>query len=191
MPAGSGLGAADNGTEPAAVTTVTTVTTRTAVMSVVEILAVIRVIGFVIFKQVRGEELRGKRAVVLPTVLTVIGYTDLHGNGGAHLSHADTAWLIVGTAGSALIGLAFGAISRPEERGGYLWAELPLKGLWLWGTLLGYPLVLVVGVLLGRDRASYRVRADQATADAARTVASPAAPGGCARRAGPARAGGP
>jgi hypothetical protein len=107
-------------------------------MSIIEILAVVGIIGYVIFKQVRGEALRGKRAVLLPAILTVVGFTDLHGNGGTHLTHADVACLVIGAAGSALIGLAFGAITRLEERDGFLWAQLPMRGLWLWGALVGW-----------------------------------------------------
>ena len=80
-----------------------------------------------------------------PSCLTVIGYGDLHGNGGARLSHADVACLVVGAAGSVLIGLAFGWVTRLEERGGYLWAQLPVWGLWLWGALIVWR-VLVMAV---------------------------------------------
>lgn len=107
-------------------------------MSGIEILAVIGIIGFVIFKQVRGEALHGKRAVLLPAILTVIGYSDLHGTNGAHLSHADLVCLAIGVAGSAVIGLAFGAITRLQERGGYLWAQLPVYGLWLWAAMFAW-----------------------------------------------------
>jgi hypothetical protein len=48
---------------------------------------------------------------------------------GAHFTGADITCLIIGTAGSAVIGLAFGAIMRLESRGGYLWAQLPKRGL--------------------------------------------------------------
>jgi hypothetical protein len=87
----------------------------------------------------------GKRAVLLPAILTAVGYGDLHGNGGAHLSHADVGCLVVGAAGSALIGLAFGWITRLEERDGYLWAQLPVRGLWLWGAMVAWR-VAVMGV---------------------------------------------
>ena len=110
-------------------------------MSAIEIIAVIGIIGYIIFKQVRGEPLRGKRAVLLPAVLTVIGFTDLHGTNGSHLATADITALVIGTAGSAVIGLAFGAVMRLEERGGYLWAQLPVRGLWLWGAMVGWRLV--------------------------------------------------
>lgn len=107
-------------------------------MSGIEILAVVGVIGFIIFRQLRGEPLRGKRAVLLPVILTVIGYTDLHGSNGSHLQAADIAAITVGTIGSAVIGLGLGAITRLDERGGYLWAQLPVYGLWLWGALIAW-----------------------------------------------------
>ena len=113
-------------------------------MSGIEILAVIGVIGYVIFRQVRGEAVRGKRAVLLPAILTVVGYSDLHRNGGAHLSHADIACLVVGIAGSAAIGLAFGALMRLESRDGYLWAQLPIRGLWLWGAMVAWRVVVLI-----------------------------------------------
>ena len=110
-------------------------------MSALEIIAVIGIIGFIIFRQVQGEPLRGKRAVLLPAILTVIGVTDLHGTNGAHLGTADITALVIGTAGSALIGLAFGAVMRLEARGGYLWAQLPMRWLWLWGAMVAWRLV--------------------------------------------------
>jgi hypothetical protein len=113
-------------------------------MSGIEILAVIGIIGYVIVRQVRGEALRGKRTVVLPAVLTVIGFMDLHGSGGAHLTAADIACLIVGTAGSAVIGLAFGAVTRLESRGGHLWAQLPLRGLWLWAAMIAWRILVML-----------------------------------------------
>jgi hypothetical protein len=112
-------------------------------MSAIEILAVIGIIGYIIFRQVQGEPLRGKRAVLLPAILTVIGFMNLRG-GGAHLASADITCLIVGTAGSAAIGLAFGAIMRLDSRGGYLWAQLPLRGLWLWGAMVAWRLVVIL-----------------------------------------------
>jgi hypothetical protein len=110
-------------------------------MSGLEVLAAVAVVGWIIFRQVRGEPLRGRRTVLLPAILTVIGFTDLHGAHGAHGAHlgtADIAAITIGAAGSALIGLGFGAITRLEERGGYLWAQLPVYGLWLWLALFAW-----------------------------------------------------
>src|ERR1700744_2772902 len=105
-------------------------------MSAIEILAVIAIIGYVIYQPGNGQPLRGKRTVLLPAILTVIGFLNLRG-GGTHLSGADITCLVIGAAGSAAIGLAFGAVTRLESRGGYLWAQLPLRGLWLWAALAG------------------------------------------------------
>ncbi|MFC1408227.1 hypothetical protein ACEZCY_02905 [Streptacidiphilus sp. N1-12] len=112
-------------------------------MSGFEIIAVVAVVGYVIYQQLSGQLLRGKRVVILPVVLTVIGFTDLTG-GGRHLSTADIACLTVGAAGSIAIGLAFGAITRLESRGGVLWAKLPMRGLWLWGGLVAWRGVVYV-----------------------------------------------
>jgi hypothetical protein len=113
-------------------------------MSALEILAVIGIIGYIIVRQLMGEPLRGKRAVLLPAILTVVGITDLHGNGGAHLRSADILCLVIGAAGSVVIGLGFGAITRLESRDGYLWAQLPKFGLWLWGALFGWRGMMVL-----------------------------------------------
>ena len=111
-------------------------------MSLLEILAVIAVIGFVIYQQVAGQVLQGRRLVVLPAVLTIIGFVDLHG--AKHLHTADIVWLTVGAVGSLLIGLAFGAITRLEPRDGVLWAKMPLRGLWLWVGLVAWRVLIMV-----------------------------------------------
>jgi hypothetical protein len=110
-------------------------------MSAIEILAVIGIIGFIIVRQVLGEPLRGKRAVLLPAILTVIGVVNL--KDGGHLTSADITWLVAGVAGSAVIGLGFGAITRLTSRDGYLWAQLPVWGLSLWGALVAWRVVVI------------------------------------------------
>ena len=113
-------------------------------MSGLEVLAVVGVVGFVIYQQFRGQVLRGKRVVLLPVVLTVIGFTDLHGSGKQHLQPADIGCLVIGAAGSIAIGLAFGAMTRLEARDGVLWAKLPLRGIWLWVALVGWRVAVMV-----------------------------------------------
>jgi hypothetical protein len=110
-------------------------------MSWLEILVVIGVVGFVIYQQVAGQAVRARRLIVLPAVLTVVGFLDLHGT--KHIHTADIVWLIVGAIGSLLIGLAFGAITRLQERNGALWAQLPLRGLWLWVGLIGWRVLIM------------------------------------------------
>ena len=110
-------------------------------MSWLEILAVIAVIGFVLYQQVAGQLIRGKRLILLPAVLTVVGFLGLRGH---HLGPADIAWLAVGAAGSLLIGMALGLITRLESRDGVLWGKMPLRGLWLWVALIGWRLLIMV-----------------------------------------------
>jgi hypothetical protein len=111
-------------------------------MSGLEILAVIAVIGFVIFQQVAGQKVQGKRLILLPAVLTVVGFIDLHGAKGMH--HADYVWLAIGAAGSLAIGLAFGLITRVGSRDGVLWAKLPAWGLLLWVAMLAFRVLVMV-----------------------------------------------
>ncbi|MFC1436974.1 hypothetical protein ABUW04_01780 [Streptacidiphilus sp. N1-10] len=106
-------------------------------MSAVEILAVIGVIGLVIYQQLAGQSLRGKRVVLLPAILTVVGFTNLT-SGDRHLQTADLVWLTIGAAGSIVIGLGFGAIMHLESRNGTLWAKMPVRGLWLWVALVAW-----------------------------------------------------
>jgi hypothetical protein len=110
-------------------------------VSGLEVLAVIAIVGFVIYQQVAGQPLRGKRVVVLPAVVTVIGFLGLRGH---HLGSADIVWLTVGAAGSLLIGLAFGLIMRLESRDGVLWGKMPLRGLWLWVALVAWRVLIMV-----------------------------------------------
>jgi hypothetical protein len=111
-------------------------------VSWLEILAVIGIVGFVIYQQIAGQKIQGKRLIVLPAVVTIIGFLGLHSAG--HLHTADYLWLTVGAAGSLLIGLAFGAITQLGSRDGVLWAKLPPRGLWLWAALIGWRVLIMV-----------------------------------------------
>ncbi len=51
-------------------------------MSLLTVAAAIGIIAFVIGQQVIGTALRGKRVVVLPLVLIVIGIAEMHGSKG-------------------------------------------------------------------------------------------------------------
>jgi len=110
-------------------------------VSWLEILVVIAIIGFVIYQQLAGQLVQGKRLIVLPAVVTVIGFLNLSGH---HLGPADIMWLIVGAAGSVAIGLAFGLITRLGSRHGVLWAKMPLRGLWLWVALVAWRVLIMV-----------------------------------------------
>jgi hypothetical protein len=110
-------------------------------VSWLEIVAVIGIIGYVIYQQLAGQLLQGRRVVVLPVVVTVVGFVNLRGH---HLGPADIAWLSAGAAGSLLIGLAFGLIMRLESRDGVAWGQLPLRGLWLWVALAAWRVLIMV-----------------------------------------------
>jgi len=110
-------------------------------VSWLEILAVIGIIGFVIYQQVAGQLLRGRRLVVLPAVVTVLGFLSLRGH---HLGPADIAWITVGALGSLVIGLLFGLITRLESRDGVLWGKMPARGLWLWAGLVAWRVLIMV-----------------------------------------------
>ena len=111
-------------------------------MSWLEILVVIGVVGFVIYQQVAGQAVQGRRLIVLPAVVTVVGFLNLHA--AKHIHPADIVWLTVGAIGSLLIGLAFGAITRLRERDGALWSQLPLRGLWLWVGLIAWRVLIML-----------------------------------------------
>ena len=78
-------------------------------MSWLEVLAVIGIIGFVIYQQLAGQPLQGRRLVVLPPVVTVIGFSGLRGH---HLGPADLAWLTAGAAGSLLFTLGLNRLGQ-------------------------------------------------------------------------------
>jgi hypothetical protein len=101
-------------------------------MSLLTVLAVIGIIVYVVGQQVVGSPVSGKRLVVLPAVLTVIGIADIGGHPGA----TDIALLIVSALIAIAIGVGLGTMTRLERRDGYLWAQLPVRGLWLWGGLI-------------------------------------------------------
>jgi hypothetical protein len=108
--------------------------------------AVAAIVAYVIGRQLVGEPLRGKRLIVLPVVLAVIGAADLH---SVHrpVRSADIVCLVLSGAIVAAIGLAQGRIMRLESRDGTLWAQLPVRGLWLWLALLGSRLAMTAVAL--------------------------------------------
>ncbi|MBU3866497.1 hypothetical protein KN815_21235 [Streptomyces sp. 4503] len=112
-------------------------------MNVLQVLAAIAVVIFVIARQLRGEPLRGKRLILLPAVLAIVGFTSL-GKGGRHLTTTDLACLVISAVIAAGIGTAQGALLRLEPRDGVLWARMPVYGLWLWLALVVSRVVMTV-----------------------------------------------
>jgi hypothetical protein len=112
-------------------------------MSLLIVLAAIAIIVFVIGQQIIGAPLRGKRTLLLPLLLTVIGVAELSGH-GSHPSGTDIVLLSVSAVIAIAIGLTLGAMTRLERRDGHLWAQLPKRGLWLWATLIASRLITEV-----------------------------------------------
>jgi hypothetical protein len=104
-------------------------------MSVLTVFAAIGIIVYVIGRQLIGSSVSGKRLVVLPAVLTVIGILEISGH-NSHLNATDAVLLVLSAVIAIAVGLRLGAMTRLERRDGYLWAQLPKRGLWLWGALL-------------------------------------------------------
>jgi hypothetical protein len=111
--------------------------------AVLIVLAAVAIVGYVIGRQLIGEPMRGRRLIVLPLVLTVIGAADLHSN-GRHPGVADIVCLSISVVIAAGIGLAQGRVMRLESRDGSLWAQLPVNGLWLWLALVASRVTIMV-----------------------------------------------
>ncbi|HEY3829813.1 MAG TPA: hypothetical protein VGL57_11505 [Solirubrobacteraceae bacterium] len=111
-------------------------------MSFLTVLVAIGVIVYVIGQQVAGGALSGKRVVVLPAALTVIGILDISGS-KAHPDVTDIVLLVVSAAIAIGTGAGLGTMTRLERRDGYLWAQLPKRGLWLWGGLIVSRLAII------------------------------------------------
>lgn len=114
-----------------------------------EITVGVAVVAYVIGRQLIGEPLRGKRVVVLPIILTVIGIADLNGN-KQQIKPVDVAFLVLGAVVVAGVGLALGKVTRLESRDGALWGQLPVRGLWLW-LLLIVSRLLITAIASGAD----------------------------------------
>lgn len=111
-------------------------------MSLLMVLVVVGIVVYVIGQQMTGGAVSGKRLVVVPAVLTLIGLLDISGQ-ESHPGATDIALLVVGAAIAIAIGAALGGMTRLERRDGHLWAQLPKHGLWLWGGLIVSRLALI------------------------------------------------
>jgi hypothetical protein len=128
-------------------------------VSVLTIVAVVGIVVYVIARQLIGEPLRGKRLLILPAVLAIVGIADMAGNHGRHPTATDIVLIVVGTAIAAIVGVKQGLSMRLEARRGHLWGQMPVRGLWLWVAL-----VATRGML---DGLGYAVGAHVATGSAA------------------------
>lgn len=107
-----------------------------------EALAVIAIVIYVIARQLTGEPLRGRRVILLPAVLVVVGLTRLGGHAG--LTAKDVVLLVVSGVIVAAIGAGQGAMMRLESRDGGLWGRMPAASLWLWAALIASRLLMTL-----------------------------------------------
>jgi hypothetical protein len=113
------------------------------VSEIIRVIAVAGVVVYVVGRQLVGEPLRGKRVVVLPAILAVVGIIDL-GKSGRHVEPVDVVCLVIGAVIALIVGVGQGRMLRLEQRDGYLWGWMPLKGLWWWAALVGSRVVMTL-----------------------------------------------
>ncbi|MCU1492775.1 MAG: hypothetical protein JWO62_539 [Acidimicrobiaceae bacterium] len=105
-------------------------------MNALNIVAIIAIVAYVIGRQLIGEPLRGKRVLLLPAVLAIVGVVDLATKKGHPATVTDVVLLGIGAAIAAIIGVRQGVTMRLESRNGHLWGQMPVASLWLWGILV-------------------------------------------------------
>ena len=101
---------------------------------VLTVLAVVGIVTYVIARQLIGEPLRGKRLLVLPLVLAVVGVVDISKQ-GAHIHLDDDLLLVLSATLAVVIGVLQGLSMRLQARDGFLWGQLPRRSLWFWVAL--------------------------------------------------------
>jgi hypothetical protein len=125
-----------------------------SLMSVLSVVGILAVVAFVIGRQLVGEPLRGKRLLVLPAVLVVVGLVGLTKH-GTHVSGTDVTLIVASALVAAVVGVLQGRSVRLQSRGGFLWGQVPPRSLWLWVALIASRIV-VIGIAhsLGADVAA-------------------------------------
>jgi hypothetical protein len=115
------------------------------VSAILPIVAVIAIVAYVIGRQLIGEPLRGKRVVLLPAILAIIGVADLGGghDHGHTVQPVDVVCLVAGGLVVAAIGVAQGLALHLESRNGSLWGQMAPKALWLWLLLIVSRVVMI------------------------------------------------
>jgi hypothetical protein len=104
---------------------------------------VVAIVTYVIGRQLAGQAIQGKRLILLPIVLTVIGVADLAGK-GTDATVKDIILIGVSAVIALTIGLAQGRAMHLERHDGYLWAQMPAHALWLWGGLIGSRVAIIL-----------------------------------------------
>jgi hypothetical protein len=118
-------------------------------MNLLTVLITAAVIVFVLIRRFAGEPLEGRRLVILPLAVTVIGATQL---GDLHFSPLDVAVLAVEGLAAAALGAVRGTTVQVYSRDGHLWYRYrPLTiAVWIASILLRV-LQTAAGHALGAD----------------------------------------
>jgi hypothetical protein len=87
-------------------------------MNLLTALLAVAAIGYVLVRRLAGEPLEGRRLVILPVVLLIIGATQLN---GVHATPLDVAVLVVEGVAALGLGAVRGLTVHVYGRGGHLW----------------------------------------------------------------------
>lgn len=91
-------------------------------------------IAYVLLRRLAGEPLEGRRLVLLPLVLLIVGVSQLH---GVHATALDVAVLVVEGAAAAVLGAVRGMTVHVYPQGGHLWYRYRPLTIVVWvGSLL-------------------------------------------------------
>lgn len=111
---------------------------------ILEVIIAIAVIGYLLVRRVLGEPAEGKRMLLLPAILTVIGLVQIT---QVSQSGVSLAFLAASTAASVLIGVLRGASVRVFERDGLVFMKYTAVSI---GLLVANVVIrLGAGLLLG------------------------------------------
>jgi hypothetical protein len=108
------------------------------------ILFVVAAFGYVLWTRTKGQPLSGRRLVVLPVLLSVLGITGLTGSSAPPLTPKDVVFLVVSVVVSAALGAARGATIELYPYHGELWQRYRRNTVALWILLIAFKIVLVV-----------------------------------------------
>ena len=119
-------------------------------MSLANVALYIAILGFVVYRRVQGRPAgSAKQLLVLPVVLSVLGYQDL-----AHksLDSVDIAFAVAGCALSLGLGALTGALNKLEVRDGTPWVRWGTASVVVFAINIAAKLILdVVSVVGGRN----------------------------------------
>jgi hypothetical protein len=117
---------------------------HSTIPSPLTIVLVVAAIGYVLWSRMQGRPLKIRRLLLLPAVLTVLGFVDLTGSSAPHLTPKDITFLAISAAVSAALGAARGATIELYPSNGVLWQRYRPVTVVLWVTLIVVKIVLLV-----------------------------------------------